>query len=292
MVPGQARMSINTDLLGQLARVVAWLGTGWLLAGLLISTGYHLSLYIFDGEFRVGEQRLLDIFISILRFVVYLLFWPVVFVFDRTALTRIKMLLLYASPAERERNPDLQEFVQERRYRRWITSRYLEQQELERRRAVELATGDERRRRTLELHDGNPELDRYWLLTGVGSNPAGVSELVRLYPEYYIAEEIAAKAQVEIGLRKLQECPRCSARVPVREVRAPKLSFLRVLEPEGSELVAEGWALCGDYSIEFAECPDCGATIPAAAGDVTEFGRAPDVVRVVRLGLNYHWDLP
>lgn len=285
-------MSIDADALQMLTYAVLWLAGCWLLAGLVISAGYHLSLYVFDGEFRIGEQRLLDIFVSLFRFLAYLLFWPVIFIFDRTALTRIRMLLLYASPAERERNRDLQEFIQERRYRGWVTRRYVEQQELERRRAVEQASGDVRRRLTREFHDGSPELDRFWMLTGVGMNQAGASELVRLYPEYYLAEEIAAKARLEVGLRKLHECAQCGGRVPVHKVEVRELTFVRVLEPVSGALVAEGWALDGDYSIDYEDCPECGISQPHIAGGVVEFGRASDVVKAVRLGLSYHWDLP
>jgi hypothetical protein len=120
----------------------------WLLIGIFISTSYHLSLYVFDGEFRQREQLAIDIFVSVLRGLAYLLLWPVILFFDRSALYRIKMLFLYYNPKERATNDELQSYIAERRHRRWVTKWYLDQSDLERRREEELVTGAERTKRT------------------------------------------------------------------------------------------------------------------------------------------------
>jgi predicted RNA-binding Zn-ribbon protein involved in translation (DUF1610 family) len=267
--------------------IVLWFG-----AGLFIAVAYHLSLFLIDGEFRQRDQLALDIFVSILRGLAYLFVWPGILFFDASALYRIKMLFLYLNPKERATNEELLGYIAERKHRRMVTKWYLDQSDLERRRDEELATGAERKRRTRELHDGNPELERTWLLTGVGVNPAGVSEIVRLYPDYWLAEEIARRARVEIELRSLHDCPKCGTRVSAREVLIPELAFLRVLEPQSRELAAEGWALSGPYQVSYPDCPRCGAAQARKSGDVAEFGRAPEIVKALRLGLVYHWDLP
>jgi hypothetical protein len=56
--------------------------------------------------------------------------------------------------------------------------------------------------------------------------------------------------------------------------------------------VVEGWALEGRYEVEYENCPECGAVQPVLAGDVSEFGKTPDVIKAARLGMTYHWDLP
>ncbi len=285
-------MSVASNPVLGFAVFVLSAGALWLLVGLLIGIGYHISLYVFDGEFRQREQLALDIFVSVLRGLAYLVAWPAIFYFDRSALYRIKMLLLYLNPHERTTNEDLQSYVAERRQRQWVTKWYLDQSDLERRREEELVTGAERKRRTREVHDGNPELERTWLLTGVGVNPAGVTEIVRLYPDYWLAEEIERKARLEIELRCPRDCSGCVARVGVSQISIPGLEFLRVLEPGSSAVIAEGWALRGSYEVRYDNCPRCGALQPARTGDVSEFGRATAVIKALRLGLVYHWDLP
>jgi hypothetical protein len=285
-------MGVDAGVAGRIVAFVAPAVILWFLGGLFISITYHLSLYVFDGEFRQREQLALDIFVSVLRGLAYLLVWPGIMFFDRSAIHRIRMLFLYYNPKERATNGELQSYIAERRHRRWVTKWYLDQSDLERRREEELVTGVERTKRTRELHDGNPELAQIWLLTGVGQNQAGVSEIVRLYPEYWLAEEIARKARIEIELRRPLDCRKCGTRLGVECVSIPELQFIRVLEPESRELVAEGWALQGDYQIRCVDCPQCGAAQSVRSGGVTEFGRAPDVVRAIRLGLTYHWDLP
>ena len=285
-------MGINPEAARQLARVGVPIMFGWLGTGFLIAVLYHLSLYYFDGEFRLKNERFLDILASVMRGLLYVLVWPAIFYFDTTAFERIKMLLLFINPKERAGNDELQTFMQERNYRRWVADRFPAQQRLERRRADELATGTERRKRLREIHDGNPELDSIWMLTAVGLSSAGVSELIRLYPDYYLPDEIETKARLEVELRHLQNCVGCGIRVPVKRVEIPELFFLRVLDPQTSNLVAEGWALKGPFRIDFEECQECDAAQPQVNGDVTSFGRAPEVIKTISLGLNYHWDLP
>jgi len=285
-------MEVNQDVAARLVAFFAPVIGLWFLGGLFISITYHISLYVFDGEFRQREERMLDIFTSILRGLLYLFIWPAILYFDHTALYRIKMLFLYTDPGERASNPELASYVAERKQRRWVTRRYLAQQDLEQRRDEELETGAERKRRTRELTDGNPELGRIWLLTGVGQNPAGVSEIVRLYPDYWLAEEIERKACVEIELRSIIDCPKCAARVRATNVEAGRVQFLRVLEPDGGGLAVEGWALEGGFKVVYGDCPQCGTPQPTVTGDVSRFGKTREIINAVRVGLVYHWDLP
>lgn len=284
-------MAVDPDVAGKLLAIFVPFFAIWFLGGLFISITYHISLYIFDGEFRQREERMLDILTSILRGLLYLVVWPAIVYFDHTALYRIKMLFLYASPAERASNPELASYVAERKHRRWVTRRYLAQQDLEQRREEELETGAERTRRTRALTESNPALDRIWLLTGVGHNPAGVSEIVRLYPDYWLAEEIERKARVEIELRSIVDCPKCAARVRATGVESGPAQFLRVLDPDGG-LAVEGWALEGGFKVVYGDCPQCGTPQPDVSGDVSQFGKTREVIKAVRLGLVYHWDLP
>lgn len=265
---------------------------GWFYIGIVIAVLYHLSLYYLDGEFRVKSERSLDIFVSVLRGLLYMLVWPGVFFFDRTALDRIRLFLLYLNPKQRAENEELKMYMKEREYRSWAKTRFLDQEQLEKRRGRELISGSERLRRTRTLHEGHPELDNIWLMTGVGTHPGGVRELVRLYPDYYLAEEVENKARREIELRRPWRCPRCDTLAEAEGVKIPGLQFVRVLEEGTEKLVVEGWALEGSFTVSFADCAQCGEEHPELSGELFQFGRASDVVRAVRAGLVFHWDLP
>jgi hypothetical protein len=268
------------------------LGWGWLAVGVVLAVLYHVSLWLFDGEFRVRSQAGADIIISVLRGLFYVLLWPAIFIFDRSAWQRIRLLVIYAVPEWREKSADVRDALKERDYRAWSYRAFVANRRTERRRWRELETGDELNRRLREVHDGNPELGQTWMLTGVGSNPGGVHELVRLYPDYHLPDEVENDARREIVLRRPGSCPRCHARVPVREVKIPGVVFLRVLEPEGRDKVVEGWSLRGNCAIEYEPCPQCGAEQPVLTEDLSRFGHATDVVKAIRGGLSMHLDLP
>jgi len=285
-------MQMNQEAAEQLVRYGFPIMWAWLYIGFVISLLYHLSLYYLDGEFRISSERSLDIFVSILRGLLYILVWPGIFVFDTTALQRIKLFFVYLNPKERETDWELQMYLKEREYRRWVARWYVEQSDVDEQRKKETATGQERIDRLKVLHEGNSELDRIWLMTGVGSNPAGVRELVRLYPDYHLPDDVAAKARQEVQLRRPWACLRCSTVVEPEKVELPELLFLRVTEQDTGKLVVEGWALEGDYRLSYAPCPRCGAEQPPMSEDLARFGQASEVVRQIRSGLTVHWDLP
>jgi len=263
----------------------------WLFIGLVIAVLYHLSLYYIDGEFTIARERMLDVAVSILRALAYFVLWPGIIFFDRTALHRIWLFLLYLDPKQREENMELALALRERKYRRWIQERFFELDDVERRRRHELVTRDEHRQRTRTIPEGSPELDRYWMLTGVGTHPGAVRMLVRMYSDELLAEEVAAMARREVELRRPWNCLVCSTRVPAREVRLPELEYLRVVEAESLRPVVEGWALAGSYTMVFEECPSCDSAQPDLCEDLARFGRASDVVRQVRSGLTLHLDI-
>jgi hypothetical protein len=283
---------LNADVAEKLVLYFLPLGWGWLAVGLVVAVLYHVSLWLFDGEFRVRNQVGVDIAFSVLRGLAYVLLWPAIFIFDRTAWHRIRLLVIYLVPEWRAESADVRDALKERDYRQWSYAAFVAGRRAERRRWRELETGEELYRRLREIRDGNPVLERTWMLTGVGSNPGGVQELVRLYPDYHLPDEVENDARREIVLRRPWNCTRCHSRVPVREVKIPGVVFLRVLEPEGMQKVVEGWALQGECTVEYEQCPQCGAEQPVLTEDLARFGHATDVVKAVRLGLNVHLDLP
>ncbi len=285
-------MAVNSDVAARLVASFAPLFGLWLLVGLVIAVLYHLNLFFLEGEFRTRGVQLLDVFVSALRGFAFVVAWPFIFMFDRTALSRIKVFLLSLSRKQRETNQDVKDAINEGRYWEWVRRSFIEQDRVERQRSHELETGEEQKRRLKVIHEGNLELDRIWMLTGAGSHPAGVRQLVRMYPHYYIAEEIAAGAKQEIELRVPWTCLRCGATVPAREIELPELIFLRILDWETDKMLVEGWALEGDFRMQFSACPKCGTGQPDISEPVSRLGKASDVVRLVREGLSMHWDLP
>lgn len=285
-------MGIDPDVAGRLVAFFLPIMALWFFAGVAIAVLYHLSLYYLEGEFRTRGHQSLDLLIAILRSIAFVVAWPWIFILDRSALSRIRLFLLYLNPKQREQNEDLRDALAEREYWRWLRSSFVEEERAEHRRKKEFETGEERKRRLKVLHEGNPGLDRIWLLAGAGANPAGVQKLVRLYPEYYNADDIAARAREEVKRRRPWSCLRCSAVVAARDVVLPELFFLRVVEPGQEKMVFEGWALDGEFRMTFPPCPKCGAEQPGLTEEVCRFGRASDVARLAREGLSLHWDLP
>lgn len=284
-------MNVDSALAARLVAFLAPIAGLWLLIGLGIAVLYHLSLIRLSGEFRARGQESLDLLMTILRSVAFIVGWPFILYFDRTSLTQIRLLLLSLSRKQREQNDDVKDALAEAAYWQWIRQTFVEQDRLERRRKEEAETGEERQRLLRVLHEDNPELESIWMLTGVGSHPGGVRELVRLYPDYHLAQEIAEGAKREIEMRRPWSCPRCNERLEPESVELPELIFLRILNWETDKTLIEGWALCGEYRMRFASCPKCGAEQPVLAEEVCRFGRASEVARLAREGLSVHWDL-
>ena len=90
----------DPELSAKLVAVAVPLFTFWFIAGILIATLYHLSLYYLDGEYRVKPELSLDLLVGVLRGLAYVFVWPAIFYFDRTALYRIKMLFRHGPEAE------------------------------------------------------------------------------------------------------------------------------------------------------------------------------------------------
>lgn len=264
----------------------------WFYIGIVVSLFYHISLYVLDGDFGISSQRTLDLFVSVLRGLLYVFIWPAIFFFDTTALHRIKLLLLWLNPKERETNFELKMYMKERAYRQWVTRWFSEQSGLEAERKAEAATSQQRKERLKVLHEGNAELDHTWMLTGVGSSADGVHELVRMCPEYYLPDEVAAKARLEVAVRRSWSCLRCRTPLDPEKVEIPELQFLRVVEPGTGKLVIEGWALTGRFTMHYPNCPRCSAEQPPMSEEVSLLGRASDVVRQVKEGMTFYCDLP
>ena len=130
-------------------------------------------------------------------------------------------------------------------------------------------------------------MDHVWLLAAVSANPSAGSELVMLYPDYLLCEEVAAKARLEVSLRCEPHCPGCDARLAARTVTIPELTYLRVIEQDTAKTVVEGWALDGDYMLDCEQCPECDAPRLQLEGSVSRFGCATDVVRKLRSGMHF-----
>jgi hypothetical protein len=283
---------VNQDVAERLVAFFVPMMALWLLVGVAVAVLYHLSLYILDAEFRVGSERALDLFVAVLRGLAFILVWPVIFYFDRTALTKIKLMVLYFFfPREREENAELRCAIRERDYRIWVRRWALDQQELHEKRD-DAARAREREKRLRVVAEGSPELDHIWMLTGRGSTSAGTSELVGLYPDYYGVDEVRDRARFEVSIRRPWMCLRCRTALEPEVVEVPELTWLRIVEPGTARTVVEGWAVQGQYRQTFPECPKCGKEQPEMAGDLATLGLATDIVRSIREGLNVHADLP
>jgi hypothetical protein len=112
-----------------------------------------ITPFFLDGDFRYRHERSLDVLISVLRGLAYIAIWPAIFVFDRTALKRIWLFLLWLDPKQRDRNEDLKHALHARGYQEWSRRHYFAKAELEQRRRHELETGEELDRRLQVLHE-------------------------------------------------------------------------------------------------------------------------------------------
>lgn len=264
----------------------------WLLIGILIAVLYHLSLYYLDGEYRSRPELSLDLLVGILRGFAYVVAWPAIFYFDRSALYRIKMLFRYMDPKLRYEDEELAGFINEGRRRVKLRQETIASAARAQRRAHELLTGEERARYLFTAHEGNPVLDKMWLMMAEGSGPGGGQQLIRIYGDRDLPDEVLAKVRAEIGTRTQRPCEQCGAIMPFDRVELPEMLYLKVEGPEGKRTVVEGWALRGNFAVTFQPCPECDASRLGVSDDITTFGRASDMVKAVKSGVTIEEDLP
>ncbi len=282
-------MSFDFVLFNRLLAFVVPIVVVWISVGLAVAVLYHLSLICLGGEFRVSRHRILDLLVTVLRSVFLVLAWPFILSLDRSVFSQIRLFLLYLDPKQRKENEDVQDALAETAYWEWVQRTFVEQRELEFRRKREIV--DERKKLLRIFYDDNPELERIWMLTGVGSHPTGVRQLVRMYPEYYLANEILISTKKEVELRRPWNCLRCGYELKPDLVELPELFFLRILDWKTDKMLIEGWALEGEYRMKFSSCPQCGAIQPELVEEVNRFGRASEVAELAKKGINLHWDL-
>lgn len=279
-------MAANPEAAAELLRYGVPILLLWLNIGFAIALLYHLSLIFVDREFQNRSTLVLDIFVSALRFLLYIFAWPAVLYFDRSALARIRVFFDWLSRKRRNESIEIEEAKGEAELAVWQERRRTAD-ELRAEALAELPL--ERERRRVELHETNPRLDGFWLLAAVGRGSDGTRELVWLYGSDLTLDEIAARAGTEVGLRRPTFCPNCEEKLAVARVQIPGLAWLRVLDCSDQPIV-EGWALEGKYRIEWAPCDDCAGSVPPVEEDVTRLGRARDVIRALRAGLIFQPD--
>ncbi len=285
-------MGFDPEIVRKLVTVGVPLIVLWFLTGITVAVLYHLSLYYLDGEYRVRPEFSLDLLVGILRGLAYLLFWPAIFYFDRTALHRIKMLFRYMDPKLRYEDDELAGFIAEGRRRAKLRQDTIKNAELDERRAHELLTGEERSRYIFTAHDGNPALDKIWLMMAEGSGPGGGRQLVRIYEHKDLPDEVREKARFEVGTRTQRPCKECGTVAPFARVELPEMLYLKVQEAEGEKTILEGWGLRGNFAVTFHPCPECDTSRLGVSDDVTTFGRASDVVAAVKAGITIEEDIP
>lgn len=202
------------------------------------------------------------------------------------------MLFRYMDPKLRYEDDELAGFIAEGRRRVKLRQETIRNAELEERRAHELLTGDERSRYLLAAHDGNPVLDKIWLMMAEGSGPGGGRQLIRIYEQKDLPEEVREKARFEVGTRTQRPCEECGTVAPFARVELPEMLYLKVQEADRDKTIVEGWALRGNFAVTFQPCPECDASRLGVSDDVTIFGRASGVVSAVKSGVTIQEDLP
>jgi hypothetical protein len=265
---------------------------GYFLFGIAVAVLYHLSLYYIDGEYRLRGELWLDVMVSVLRGLLYVFAWPVVLYFDRSALARIKDFIVYLDPGRRQHDDEVFAQAHESQRRRQAHAEALARERRERRREVEQETHAERDRLLAVIHEGNPDLMQCWFLAAVGSTPDGARELVMLYDQHDLSDEVKDKARRETWVRSHGECPKCGNRVSPVKVDVPDPFYLRVVSPGSGTTVLEGWAVRGEYRVAYEQCNECDTEVPDRVGQLAELGSAAGVVRDVRAGVTLHYDLP
>jgi len=285
-------MGINPEAARQFLSVAVPIYVLWFLIGIVIATLYHLSLYYLDGEYRSRPEFSLDLLIGVLRGLAYVVAWPFIFYFDRSALYRIKMLFRYMDPKLRYEDEELAGFIAEGRRRVKLRQDTIANATLAERRAHELLTGEERSRYLFTAHDGNPALEKIWLMMAEGSGPGGGRQLIRTYGENDLPDEVREKARCEVGTRTQRPCEQCGTVVPFARVELPEMLYLKVQEADGDRTILEGWGLRGNFAVTFQPCPECDTSRLGVTDDVTAFGRASEVVAAVKAGITIEEDLP
>lgn len=282
----------DPELSGRLVAVAVPLFAFWLLSGILIATLYHLSLYYLDGEYRSAPELSLDVLVGMLRGLAYVVAWPAIFYFDRSALYRIKMLFRYMDPKLRYEDDELAGFIAEGRRRVSLRRETIAAAALDERRARELLTGEERADYVYTVHDGNPVLQHIWLMMAEGSGPGGGRQLARIWEPRDLADEVREKALREVGTRTQQPCAQCGTVAPYARVELPEMLYLVIQEAKGEKTLLEGWALRGNFAVTFHPCPECDTSRLGVTDEVTVFGRASDVIAAVKAGITIQEDPP
>ena len=282
----------DEETAGKLVAVGVPIIAFWFLTGIVIAMLYHLSLYYLDGEYRDKHEISLDLLVGILRGLAYVVAWPFIFYFDRTALHRIKMLFRYMDPKLRYEDDELAGFIAEGRRRVKLRQDTIRNAELDERRAHELLTGAERAPYLFTAHDGNPVLESIWLMMAEGMGPGGGRQLVRICEPKDLPDEVREKARCEVGTRSQRPCAQCGTVIPFARVELPEMLYLTVQEAEGEKTILEGWGLRGNFGVTFHPCPECDTSRLGVSGEVTTFGRASDVVTAVKAGITIEEDLP
>ena len=284
-------MGFDAEVAGKLVAFGVPFFAIWFLSGIVIAALYHLSLYYLDGEYRVRPEISLDLLVGILRGLAYVFVWPAIFYFDRTALYRIKMLFRYMDPKLRYEDDELAGFIAEGRRRVKLRQDTIKNAELEERRAHELKTGEEKSRYLFTAHEGNPVLDKIWLMMAEGTGPGGGRQLVRICGRNDLADEVKEKARCEVGYRTQKPCEQCGTVASFARVELPEMLYLRVQEPVGKKTIVEGWALRGNFAATFHPCPECDTSRLGVTDEVTTFGRASEMVAAVKTGVTIQEDL-
>jgi hypothetical protein len=285
-------MEISPEAARQFLSVAVPFYALWFLTGIVIAVLYHLSLYYLDGEYRVRPELSLDLLVGIVRGLAYVLVWPAIFYFDRSALYRIKMLFRYMDPKLRYEDEELAGFIAEGRRRVKLRQDTIANAAREERRARELLTGEERSRYLFTAHDGNPVLERIWLMMAEGSGPGGGRQLVRTHDQKDLPDEVWEKARCEVGTRTQRPCEQCGTVAPFARVELPEMLYLKVQETDGEKTILEGWALRGNFAVTYYPCPECDTSRLGVTDEVTAFGRASEMVAAVKAGITIEEDLP
>jgi hypothetical protein len=262
----------------------------WLLCGISLTVLYHVARYVLEPGFVRGREDVLSVIADFLRALLFILFWPILLLFDRTPLRYIRLFVLYLVPSQREQNDEIKDLLRQRGLYREARNRIIAQERRERERLAKTFSGEEKRGRTRTEYLGQPELERYWLLVGLGAGPDGSQVLVRLYPDCHTLAEVRGLASTEAGLRRPARCRVCGAEVAAAQASLPEPAYLCVLDPVSGEAVVDGWAMVGEYRIEYGKCAGCGETVERTTGDVREFGSANEVAAAVRAGMQFRRD--
>ncbi len=257
----------------------------YFVTGLLLTVFYHLSLYFIDGEYRNPDELLLDLMMTAVRVPLYFFAWPVVLFFDRSALHNIRLFWRWLEPENREKDGELKEALAQARLYQAVRKAFHQKAGWAKRRQEELKTGAERLRRLRRLSGNDAELDKIWLLVGIGRGSDGTEHLVVHHPDAVLPEEFDELVRNEARIKREWRCLRCGTAVEPVKISLPEPFYLEVMDDD-KQLIA-GWAYQGNFRQEFAPCSNCQAVLPTHEESLTVFGRASKVVAAVRQGLSF-----